>query len=87
MVPVEGGSRGTRARCGLWADDAELAAAGLLQDLGVRLADRTVRAEWYGLRGAVAGLRNMTLGDVTVALRRQGLVKRWTPPEVRGTLS
>jgi hypothetical protein len=87
VVPAEGGHRGTPDTVRLWVDDAELAAAGLLEELGVRLVDRTVRAEWYGLRGAVTGLRNLTLGDLAGALSRQGLVNRWTQSEAPGTLA
>ena len=55
VVPSEGGHRGSPDTARLWVDDAELAAAGLLHELGVRLVDRSVRADWHSLRGSSAG--------------------------------
>jgi hypothetical protein len=77
VVPVEGGTRATPEVVRLWSDESELAAAEVLDALGVRLVERGVRADWYGLRGAVAGLRVLSLGDVVVALRQRGATRSW----------
>lgn len=87
VVPAADGVRATPDTVRLWADDAELAAVDVLLELGIRLVERSVRADWYGLRGGVAGLRNLTLGDLVLALRHRGLDRRWTQTDAAGTLS
>lgn len=87
VVPAGGGVRATPDTVRLWADDAELAAVDLLGELGIRLVERSVRADWYGLRGGVVGLRNLTLGDLVLALQQRGLIARWTQADATGTLS
>jgi hypothetical protein len=86
VVPAERGLRATPDAVRLWADEAEIDAVDLLQELGVRLIERDVRAAWYGLRGDVAGLRNLSLGDLAMALRERGLTTQWTQAGASGRL-
>ena len=78
VVPITNGGHGTVESVRLWADEAELAAADVLHDLGIHLVDPTVRAEWFRLRGETP-IRVLSLGDVAIALRSKGLTDRWTP--------
>ncbi len=87
VVPAETGWRATPNAVRLWARDAEVAAVDLLGELGVRLVDRSVRANWYGLLGDVAGLRNLTVGDLVMALRQRGLTERWMQTGATDSLS
>lgn len=87
VVPTERGVRATPETVRLWVDDAEVAAVDLLSELGVRLVGRNVRREWYALRGAVDGLRQLTLGDVVVAVRQRGLAAPWAQADLSGVLA
>lgn len=78
VVPIATGGQGTVEAVRLWADEAELAAAKVLRDLGINLVDPAVRAEWFRLRGDTP-IRVLTLGDVSISLRSKGFVDRWTP--------
>lgn len=81
VVPVESGGHGTPAAVRLWAGEAEAEAAPVLQHLGISLVAHHVRAEWYRLRGAEIGLRNLNLADVNAVLRTKGLTGRWMPKD------
>lgn len=78
VVPIATGGHGTIEAVRLWADEAELAAAKVLHDLGIDLVDPAVRADWFRLRGDTP-IRVLTLGDVSIALRSKGFIDRWTP--------
>lgn len=86
VMPVERSARAAPESVRLWSDESELAAVDVLGAFGIRLVERSVRADWYGLRGAVAGLRVLTLGDVVVALRGRGLTTTWRTGTSKNTL-
>lgn len=76
VVPIATGGHSTLDSVRLWAEDAELEAARVLRDIGIHLVDPRVRADWFRLRGDTS-IRVLSLGDVAIALRSNGLTKRW----------